>query len=725
MKEIIEEQGLGTYYIGAYVRLLETPDKPVSVDLGVQVLGDSIAWPMTLKNVVIHDTEWHFIGGNITINQTGITSVTNFAEALYDGQTGDAGAYLGDMEWDAFTFCRVDNSGNHGENLFVNPNANIDESGNVSGWGKNQEFTMTSSLMPGLGGGALHVTDRSSNTSGPSQDITEALINSGSGTYLYSAYVRLVKAPAAAQNVSIGVELTNGGEGVAWPQSVASVGDTQWHRVSGTISIGGGFDRAVTFVNTFEEGGAACDIEIDAVFLAKQGADGLYGENLIKNPTMEYDELGATSDWGLYRTATLTNTEYALSLLPDGGVDNPDGSVTYAKGLVPADDKNIVYAGRWTDTGDNGKQVAFEGYAEIRFTGTSLRVLTPTSGSVYVEIDGVLSHKLVALTASAVIASGLSDGEHTVKLFAQAQQSLFTIGGFAIDQGAKTLPIETPKRIEFIGDSISEGYVDARNKLSDLENNSYLNSFTLKTGRMLNQEYGWSFNTVAFGGIGLVLTESPDPLTMGERYFTQREYLPSDGTGKADALQAAGAYDAVKYVPDYIVINLGTNDANKNIQIFKENYISFITKLQETYPNVTIFCMTPFNGAKRVQIKEVVNAFDSGVYLIDSAQWGISGGADGLHPAPASLNKAAEKLFKELKEYVDNSQALEPETNAPETSAPETNAATDTPTDTVDPAGDTTGDHQTTERGCTSVIGMSAAFVLAAVIAFVALKKKD
>ncbi len=650
MKDAVAANGTGTYFTGAYVRFLEAPDKPVSVDMGVQVLGDSMAWPMALNKVVIDDTEWHFVGGNVSISMTGITSVTTFAEILYDGKSGDEGAYLGDMEWDAFMFCRVDANGNLGKNLFANPNANIDADGNISGWTTNQSLTLTSSIVPAREGGALLATDRDSNTSGQSQDIGAAILNAGKGIYLYSGYVRFTEQPAAAQPFDLGIELRNAaGDGVAWPLVSTTISDTAWHKVSGTVNLNFDFAEACTFINTAQQYG----IELDGMLLAKQGADGLYSENLFKNPTMECDDQGVTYDWTTYRNATLSNTAYQEQLVPDVGVENADGSVTYASGNVPATDKNIVYSGRWYKDND-AMQVAFEGYVEIKFTGTSIRVLAPASGSAYAEVDGAVSHKLHSLSSGEYIISGLTEGEHTLKLFAQAQQSRFKISGFKLDNGAKTLPIENTKKIEFIGDSISEGYVDPSDKLSDLETNSYLNAFTFKTGIKLNKEYGWSFNTVAFGGSGIVLEGSPDPLTMGERYFTSREYLTSDGTDKTAALQAAGTLDASKYVPDYIVINMGTNDSSKDNQTFINNYVSFVTKLREAYPNVTVFCMTPFNGSKAAQVKEAVKAFDEGVYLIDSAKWGIAGGSDGLHPSPASLNTAADKLFEAIKDYVDN-----------------------------------------------------------------------
>ena len=664
----LKAAGLGTYYYYAYVRLMETPDKPITISLGLECTytksdsSTSRAWPQTghKSTQAISDNEWHLIGGTFTMAESkygtadSITNAVSFAETLYQGTSGDAGAYLGDIEWDGLVLYKENTDGTFGENLFVNPDMNIDSTGATGGWGKNQRFVMSNSLVPQNDENALHVEDRSTNTSGPSQNLTGRLEK---GTYLYSGYVRLTETPETAKKVSFGIELTNGGAGVGWPAVSTQISDTQWHKISGTVEISKDFDKAVTFVNTAEASGEGADIEIDGLFLAKQDENGFFGENIILNPTMEYDEeTGETPEWGLYRVATVTNTGFNTTEEPETPVDpevpidpveNPDGSITYPDGKVPVTDKNIVYSGRFYDV-DGGKQAAFESYVEIKFTGNKISSTSGSKGNVYYELDGVINYDVINLANLKL--TNIGSGTHTLRIYANAQASRFTLNGVVIDKNEKTLPITQVKKIEFIGDSITEGYVDPSDKAENIANNSYLNSYALKAGRMLNEEFGWSFNTVAFGGIGLVRVNNGDPLTMGERYFLQREYIKStDGTTRESALAAAGTYDK-NYVPDYIVINLGTNDGSLSSQDFFENYVDFIKDLKEAYPNVVIFCMTPFNGAKEYYIKRVAEEFKKDVYAIDSAQWGIKEGKD-VHPAPASLDEAAEKLFNVLSEY--------------------------------------------------------------------------
>ncbi len=676
----ILNNGLGDYYFYAYVRLLETPDKPITFTLGIECMYTAASgetgttWPGA--TATIDDTEWHKIGGRVELkvstfgDVSTITQAKTFIQTLYAGMSSNDGSYTGSFELDAVVLYKANSDGTYSDNIILNPECNINSSGNTASWGSYGSFTKTNSLtIPVQEGGALHVEGRSGATAGPSQILTGRFEN---GTHYYSAYVRLTETPAEPIKISLGIELTLNGSGVSWPSvngGGTTISDTEWHKISGTFTTNKVYDRAVTFINTVlvsnNKIGSKCNVEFDAVFLAKQDADGYYGENIINNPTMECDENGKTADWGSYSVSTITNTAYSPAAPDeDDGIVNADGSVTYESGNVPATDKNINYSGRFYTVNETSKQAAFESYVEIKFTGTSIASAAGSSGNVYYELDGVLSHTTSAVGGLNKI--GLANGEHTLKIFATAQASRFTIAGFKLDKGAKTLPINQPKKIEFIGDSITEGYVDPADKLEDLPSNSYLNSYALKTGRLINAKYGWGFNTVAFGGIGMVLTSSPDPLTMGERYFTQREYIKAtDGTTRETALAAAGVYDN-NYVPDYIVINLGTNDSSKDNSTFIANYTKFINDLKAINPDVVIFCMTPFNGSKAIQIKMIVSQFDENVYLIDSATWGVPGGYDDLHPAPSGHDKATEKLFAVLDAYISDGTVpeVEPYVNA-------------------------------------------------------------
>ena len=333
------------------------------------------------------------------------------------------------------------------------------------------------------------------------------------------------------------------------------------------------------------------------------------------------------------------------------GVKQADGSITYKNGFVPTSDENILYSGRWSD-GENGyKTLGFEGYVEIDFTGTSFTLIKPLSGNLYYSVDGQTPvNTTVWGKKEAILAKNLQSGEHTIRIYAQAQNAGVGIGGFRLDDGASTLPKTKGKIIEFIGDSITEGYV-APADAAEWGSNSYMNSYARLTGEMLNKKYGMSFNTIAFGGCGLLNTNA-DPLPMSTRYFKAVEKQDGD-----TAETVVPDWDMSRYTPDYIVINIGTNDRGGAVADYKAAYTAFVEKIRATYPNAEIVLMIPYqfyaenitdfiNAVKEISVGEKI-------HLVDTKDWNFKGGADGLHPAPAAHIAAAEKLFARLSELID------------------------------------------------------------------------
>ncbi len=343
------------------------------------------------------------------------------------------------------------------------------------------------------------------------------------------------------------------------------------------------------------------------------------------------------------------------------GVKQADGSIVYGNGYIPVTDENLIFSGRWTEK-DGKKTLGFEGYVEIAFTGTSLKVLNVESWNVYASVDGNEPVKL----ASDTVASGLEKGEHTVRIYAAAQQAFPAIGGFAIDAGEKTLKVTKGKVIEFIGDSITEGYVAPDDK-EKWGANSYMNSYAYLTGEKLNRKYGMQYNTIAFGGIGLCSydskeTPTQDYMTMDERYKKAREFKVGDTSSTT-----VENWNMSLYVPDYIVINLGTNDCGRGEANFKAQYKNFLAQLRSYYPKARIVAVVPcyfhqmnLTGFVSALKSAVDETGDGNIYVLDTADWGVLGGEDNLHPSPASHRVMSDKLFA----YLDN--LMNPATPAPD-----------------------------------------------------------
>ena len=108
--------------------------------------------------------------------------------------------------------------------------------------------------------------------------------------------------------------------------------------------------------------------------------------------------------------------------------------------IVGIDDENIVYMGRWEKTDGGLMRGAFECGLVLRFTGTAIRLNGDASGTALLAIDGG-EVKEKNLTKNAVLFSGLSDGEHTLELYAAAQKTFPSIGGFALGKDGKTVNV--------------------------------------------------------------------------------------------------------------------------------------------------------------------------------------------------------------------------------------------------------------------------------------------
>ena len=233
-----------------------------------------------------------------------------------------------------------------------------------------------------------------------------------------------------------------------------------------------------------------------------------------------------------------------------------------------------------------------------------------------------------------------------------------------------------------------------------------------------------SFNTIAFGGIRIVgpgdSASGNDPLGMPERYFLKREYR-SDGDSE-HARKAAGEWDTGIYAPDYIVLNLGTNDVSGSSS-FTDDYTAFLKKLKSTYPGAKLFVMTPFNGNMKAGVRFAAEAAaDPDVILIDTGAWNIKGGADGLHPDPDAHETAAELLYNVLKPYIEKD--LEPSASpaAAGDDADNTPGADGEHGNTAEPAKDPDADNTKKRSRLSGIIlplSISGGIVLASALAVI------
>ncbi|HEY9059985.1 MAG TPA: cellulase family glycosylhydrolase [Pseudobacteroides sp.] len=325
---------------------------------------------------------------------------------------------------------------------------------------------------------------------------------------------------------------------------------------------------------------------------------------------------------------------------------------------VPSASPTIIYNGRFDFSDPQGPRCAWSGSnAELNFSGTQVSVTLKSTGENWFQafIDGNAQtpFSVNSTTSTITLASGLTNGEHRLVLWkrTEASQGEVQFLGFNLGQGkllAAPAPLE--RKIEFIGDSITCAYGNEGKSKDEhftaKNENSYL-SYAAITARSLNS----SSNIVAWSGIGISQNYGGQagPLMLERYSYT----LPYSGV----------KWDFKNYVPQVVVINLGTNDFSTSATDktkFITNYTSLVSQVRSNYPNSHIFCtMGPMLWGTGLEscynyLNEIVNGFksrgDSKVYLLEYPQQSESNGyGEDWHPSLKTHQLMADQLTAEIK----------------------------------------------------------------------------
>jgi lysophospholipase L1-like esterase len=292
----------------------------------------------------------------------------------------------------------------------------------------------------------------------------------------------------------------------------------------------------------------------------------------------------------------LVLAQHAFAQAPAAPSGEPNLSVRIAPGSV-----SIRYVGRFDTRDANAYRFAWSGcQIEFRFRGHSAGVLLADSAgggpsrtrgnnnnyfNVLVDDKPPVVLPLEKGRDVYAVAAGLSDGEHTVKLFRRTEPLFNEVRfeGILLEEGGKLLPAPpAPKRlIEFIGDSITAGYGNEANDVKDpfcqATENNYL-AYGAVTARALGADYV----CLAWSGQGVYRDRSEKTdKTLPVLY---NRTLPND---------TASTWDFARYKADAVVINLGTNDfANSTPpkEEFLKAYRGLIETVLKHHAGAHVFC---------------------------------------------------------------------------------------------------------------------------------------
>ena len=307
---------------------------------------------------------------------------------------------------------------------------------------------------------------------------------------------------------------------------------------------------------------------------------------------------------GILSACTAKSVSHAT---PTATVPRPTATIDTSPHTYNADDPGIMYSGR-IDFSDAKKPVfsAAGVVIQARFHGTGAAVLLEdefkwgTNRNYYdAVIDGSTVVKIAPEKAVTryEVAAGLPEADHSLSLFKRTEASIgkCTFLGFEFAGVILPAPAKPARRIEFIGDSITcgtgmEALINSTQCNEDGWGQPY-NNARLSYGAVLSHNLNAEYHLTSVSGIGLVRNYSfqydarPMPEVYDSLFFEQTD---------------SPAWDPKLYMPDALVIALGSNDFSPGdsdrpimqIDEFVNAYVEFIAKLRKDFPEAHVFCVS-------------------------------------------------------------------------------------------------------------------------------------
>ena len=264
---------------------------------------------------------------------------------------------------------------------------------------------------------------------------------------------------------------------------------------------------------------------------------------------------------------------------------------------TPASDSRIEYTGRILT---EGSKVSYDWsgvYFRVKFNGPYLAMKCSDTKNCWFNlwIDKEMAPEadrkfiVAAKDTLVVLADDLGKGEHEVILQkrTEGEQGKFTVHSFLTEGEVLQAEGRKERHIEFIGDSYTCGYgTESGHKddpfLAETEN------CNLTYAAITARYFGADFNLVSHSGQGIV--RNYDNFNPG--YHMPDRYVQTYNTEKTPLWNAESA----AYIPDIVVIYLGTNDfstAQQPIEeTFRNNYIRLLRSVKANYgEDIPVLCM--------------------------------------------------------------------------------------------------------------------------------------
>lgn len=347
-----------------------------------------------------------------------------------------------------------------------------------------------------------------------------------------------------------------------------------------------------------------------------------------------------------------------------------------------ADSSNVKLLGRnyladdgtlWVVHSASGVEFSFTGTkASVTIVGDSGAGTAQNSGNearfaVYVNGKLTMDELVTEPEKTYEIFSSDAEAETVVRIIKLSESANSTFGIKSIDaECTGGIQPTAPKdlKIEFIGDSITCGYgVDDEDRDHHFKcsTEDATKAYAFKTAQALDADY----SLVSYSGNGIISGYTND----GKKVESQQvppvytKFAKSWGNYNGIFNVSDLDWDFSKFQPDFVVINLGTNDASytkgdkEKVLEYADAYAEFLKVVREKNPNAHIICSLGVMGADlMVGVKKAAEKYteETGDTNISTFQFKTQdGNANGYaadwHPTAKTHDIAAAELTEYIK----------------------------------------------------------------------------
>jgi lysophospholipase L1-like esterase len=327
--------------------------------------------------------------------------------------------------------------------------------------------------------------------------------------------------------------------------------------------------------------------------------------------------------------------------------------------IFNADNSAFSYFGRTDRSDPNVVRFDWPGvYMRCAFTGNQLEIRLKGGKRDYfnVFVDD-LPVKIIHPDLDSIVAfeqlSGKGVHELLITKRTEADMGMASFYGIGISSLGKISKskVSNKRKIEFIGNSITCGYgaegLSVKERFKPETENSYF-SYASIAARAFSADY----SLIAHSGLGVI------------RNYNDKSKISTSIAAMPSRLSRTFDSDSVKkwnfnqFVPDAVVINLGTNDystlPHPDKAVFKRHYEQLIENILKVYGIIPVFCVVgPMTNEPCYSIvKEVVEDYNlihlgTKVYFVGIPDGLLNNttdlGSDG-HPSYRGQRKSAAYL---------------------------------------------------------------------------------